>query len=359
MSTLSRYIAALYLKLIGLCLGSFVAIYLVIDFLEKIDRFTQKQGSLLHIVLFFLCKIPEIISQVIPMAVLMATLLTLGLLARNNEITAMKGSGISLPRMSAPILTIALCFSLLTILVNEFVVPRTYHQMKYIEQVLIGKQSYNTFFRQNNIWYREENLILQAKIFDPTTNTLSGITIWNTEANSLPVGRLDAKKAVIGQDGWQLYNVSSKGFTEHALTRNDQIEQMPIRLGLKADDLKVVDKSANNMGFLQLYRYAEKLSKGGYDPTRYLAQMHAKISLPFASLIMAFLGIPFSLRGGRTSGIAMGIGASLGIGFTYFIINSILVSFGQTGVLSPAISAWAANFIFAGSGIWLAMTTND
>jgi lipopolysaccharide export system permease protein len=74
---------------------------------------------------------------------------------------------------------------------------------------------------------------------------------------------------------------------------------------------------------------------------------------------MAFLGIPFSLRSGRSSGIAMGVAASIGIGFTYFIFNSILVSFGQTGVLSPLISAWAANLIFAATGIWLAMTVND
>jgi lipopolysaccharide export system permease protein len=84
--------------------------------------------------------------------------------------------------------------------------------------------------------------------------------------------------------------------------------------------------------------------------------MHSKLSLPFACLIMAFLGIPFALRGGRTSGIALGIGLSLAIGFAYFIINAILISFGQTDVLSPLISAWAANFIFALSAIWLTLT---
>lgn len=358
MSILSRYIATFYLRIISLCLGSFVSIYLVIDFLEKIDRFTQKHGSPVHIALFFLCKIPEIISQVIPMAVLMGTLLTLGLLSRNSEIIAMKGSGISLIKISAPILIIGFCFSILTILSNEFVVPKTSQQMKYIEQVLIGKKSYNTFFRRNNIWYREDNLILQAKLFDPATNTLSGITIWNTGPNSLPLSRIDAKKAVIAANGWDLYDVSSKKFTGNVLDSAEQLTQMPIKIGLRANDLKVVD-SANTMGLSELYRYVEKLRKGGYDPTHFIAQMHAKISLPFASLIMAFLGIPFSLRSGRSSGIAMGVAASIGIGFTYFIINSILVSFGQTGVLSPFISAWAANLIFAGTGIWLAMTVND
>ena len=112
------------------------------------------------------------------------------------------------------------------------------------------------------------------------------------------------------------------------------------------------------MGILALNSYCKKLRKGGYDPTRYLAQMHSRISLPFSSLIMAFLGIPFALRGGRSSGIALGIAISLAIGFSYFIINSTLLSFGQAGVISPIISAWAANSIFASLGVWLAMTIN-
>jgi lipopolysaccharide export system permease protein len=110
------------------------------------------------------------------------------------------------------------------------------------------------------------------------------------------------------------------------------------------------------MGFFRLRGYTVKLRKGGYDATRYLAQMHSKLSLPFACLIMAFVGIPFALRGGRTSGIALGIGLSLAIGFAYFIINAILISLGQTDVLPPLVSAWAANFIFALSAIWLTLT---
>lgn len=86
--------------------------------------------------------------------------------------------------------------------------------------------------------------------------------------------------------------------------------------------------------------------------------MYSRISLPLASLIMAFLGTPFALRGGRSSGITIGIGVSLAIGFSYFIVNAFILSFGQTGVLPPMVAAWAANFIFAAAGAWLAMTVN-
>ena len=73
---------------------------------------------------------------------------------------------------------------------------------------------------------------------------------------------------------------------------------------------------------------------------------------------MIALGIPFALRGGRTSGIAVGIGVSLGIGFGFYIVNALLLSFGQEGVIPPVIAAWAANAIFAAAAVWLTMTVN-
>lgn len=358
MRLLSNYIAATYLRVLGLCIGAFVAIYLIIDFLEKIRRLTQAQAEIKYICLFFLCKIPGIITQVVPLAVLMATLLTLGGLSRTSELNAMRGCGISLTRITLPIITIAFFSSLLTLFSNEVVTPSSYAQMQYIQQVLIEKKSPNTFFRQQNIWFREESSILQAKLFDPGTRTLKGITLWQMGNGMQPVRRIDAALGVYGEDSWLLKDVVVRTLANGGVARTDKINELPVPIGLKMADLKVLEKSTDNIGILALKSYCEKLRRGGYDPTRYLAQMHSRISLPFASLIMAFLGIPFALRGGRSSGIALGIAISLAIGFGYFIINSMVLSLGQAGVLSPVISAWAANFIFAAFAIWLTMTVN-
>lgn len=358
MTILTRYIAATYLRIFGLCLASFIAIYLVIDFLEKIGRFLRYQPNWVDIIQFFLFKIPEIITQVIPLAVLMATLLTLGMLSRNSEIIAMRSCGVSLGKISAPILAIACTASFFVIVTNELVLPETYSQMRHIEQVLIRKKSSNTFFRQNNIWHKDNNAILMARVFDPAHQTLKGITLWNFSKGMTPVRRIDAEQGSWDGRQWTLWKVVVRDIQREGVATTSQADSMPVNLNLQVEDLKVVDKYADNMGFLKLREYIRKLEKGGYETTRYEAQMHAKISLPFASLIMAFLGIPFALRSGRSSGIALGIAVSIGIGFAYFIINAILISFGQTGVLPPVVSAWAANVIAALSGIWLAMTLN-
>ncbi len=358
MKILNRHVASTYIKILGLCISSFLTIYLVIDFLEKINRFTRAHGKPQYIALYFLCKIPEIISQVMPLAALMATLLSLGLLSRHNEIIAMRGCGISLRKITAPILGIAFLLSLFTFISNEVIVTETSQEMKYVGDVLIEGRNPNAYFRQDNIWYREKDLILQAKLFDPSQKALQGVTLWRINKAMQPLSRIEADKCVWSGNSWVLENVVDRSIAEGSIANTSKEATLPITLDLRLSDLKVLDKHADTIGFFKLKRYCENLRKSGYDPTRFEALMQSKISLPFACLVMAFLGIPFVFKSGRSSGMALGIGLSLILGFVYYVANAMLFSFGQAGILPPFISAWAANFVFALSAIWLTMTVN-
>ena len=358
MRILSCYITGVYLRMIFLCGGSFIAIYLVIDFLEKVTRLGKYNPELKHLLLFFSAKIPEMINQVAPLAVLMATMLTLGTLAKNSEIIAMRSCGVGLVRISAPLLATALLISLVVLLNGEFIVPRSNARVDQIENILIKKKSADTFFRQSNIWHREENTLLQAKLFEPQSRSLQGITLWQLAPDMRPIRRIDADRGSIDKDGWLFRDATVRELAGGNVTTTRVVAELPVQLRLKPADLKVLEKYADNMGFIDLRHYCEKLQNGGYDATRYLTQMHSRLSLPFSALVMAFLGIPFALKSGRSSGIAVGIGLSILIGFSFFVINSTLISFGQGGALPPLIAAWASNAIFAAIGVWLTLTVN-
>jgi len=360
MNILARYVAAAYLKMLLLCMGAFLAIYQVVDFMEKIARFTRSGGTWYHIALFFIAKTPEIISQAAPLAVLMATLLTLGTLSMNSELTAMRSCGVSLARISSPILGIALLISVLSLLVGELVLPRSYAERTYVQEVLIEKKRPSTSFRQHNIWHREQGAILRASLFDPQRQELKGITFWQLKpGSSEPAQRIDAASGTLEPKGWVFRDAVVREFRGGEVASTRAFPQMAVPLSLKPADLKVLGKYSDSMTIVELRRYCEKLRAGGYDPTRYLAQMHSRFSLPFGCAVMAFLGIPFALRGGRSSGIALGIGLSLGIGFLYVIVNSVVISFGQAGLLPPMVAAWATNFVFLLVGIWLSLTMEN
>ncbi|HEX9079880.1 MAG TPA: LPS export ABC transporter permease LptG [Desulfuromonadaceae bacterium] len=359
MSILSRYIAAAWLRLLSLCLGSFVAVYLVLDMMEKIPRFLRAGGAPGDILAFFVCKLPEMIGQTAPFSILMATLLTLGLFSRNSEIIAMRSCGISLPRIALPMLVLGLAASLLLLANAELVVPKSYERMEYIERVAIRKQGINAVFKRNNIWFRSGDMILQAQLFDPPSKTLKGVVIWVVDPSMNPVSRIDAQEARFRDNHWFLVHAVRQDFGQASGYSTRSEENMEVAINLKIDDLRVLDNNADNLSFRKLHEYAESLRRGGYQAYRYLAMMHAKLSAPFSAFVMVILGIPFALRNSRSGGVAIGIGASIAIGFAYFVTNAILLSYGRGGVLPPLVAAWGANFIFVLSGIWLAMTVKN
>lgn len=359
MTIISRYLTRTYLGMVGTCLSAFISIYLVIDFLERIGKFSRAGLPLKTTLLYFLCKTPEIINQTTPMAVLMGTMLAIGALARNSEITAMRSSGVSLVQIGRPLIATAAVISATLLLIHELVVPAANEKVRYIEKVLVQKKGLETFFRQNNIWHRDDRLIMQARLFDPLTQSLKGITIWELDTGLTPRRRIDAAAATPVTGGWSLHKVTRRSFAETGPVPLEKMEELRIALDLQPADLKVVAKSADDMGFAALWQYCESLKDGGYDTTRYRTLLHAKVSLPFAALVMAFLGIPFSLRDGRSSGIGIGIGFSIGIGFAYFVMNALLLSLGQAGALPPMAAAWAANLIFAAAGLWFTLTVDS
>jgi lipopolysaccharide export system permease protein len=359
MTIISRYLVRTYLGMIGTCMSAFIAIYLVVDFLERIGRFSRAGVPLKTALFYFLCKTPEIITQTTPMAVLMGTILAIGALARNSEITAMRSSGVSLVRIGRPLIATAAAISLLLLVMQEVVVPKANERVTYIDQVKMQKKGTETFFRRNNIWHRSGNLIMQAKLLEPATMTLRGVTVWELDKGLTPRARLDAPSATPAGSQWKLVTVTRRDLSQPGGVHEEHLAELTLDLNLETTDLKVVAKSADDMGFVALWQYCQSLRDSGYDTTRYRTLLHAKISLPFAALVMAFLGIPFSLRDGRSSGIGIGIGISIVIGFGYFILNALLLSLGQAGALYPVVAAWAANLIFTAAGLWFTLTVDS
>lgn len=355
MGILDRYIARTWLRLLMLCLGGFVALYLVIDMIERIPRFLRVGGVAGDIVPYFIWKLPEMISRTAMFSVLMATLLTLGVLSRDSEIVAMRSCGISLLRISLPMLILGSVASILLLINAELVLPYSYAQTELIDNVKIKKKGDRVTFKRNNIWFRSKSMILQARLFEPRTRTLSGVVVWSMDGSMNPVSRIDAETAVYQQGRWVLNTAVKKEFRSTGYASNS-LKTLSLDLNLKTEDLQVLDSDADNMSIRKLSEYAENLRRGGYQAYRYLTLMHTKIASPFAALIMVLLGIPFALRNSRSGGIAMGVGAGIGIGFAYFVVNAVLLSYGRSGVLTPVVAAWGANVLFMLSGIWLSMT---
>lgn len=334
-------------------MSAFVIIYLIVDVLENIHDFIRQGVPFSSTIEFFAFKIPLIIVQVAPVATLLSSVITLGILAKNSELIAIMTSGINIFKIIDPIIGISILVSIILMVGNESILPYTNHRINYIESTELNNKDPRGSFKQNRILYRSNNSIYNINVFDPKKNTLKGITIYYFDKDFNLVKRLDADKARWINNKWYFHDISSRDFENGLEVGMKRWREKIIHIPESPDDFKVVEKTTDEMSYAELKEYVKKVEAEGYDATKYSVDMHAKLAFPFACIIMPLFGIPFALKTGRERGIIRGIGISIIISFGYWVILSVTLSLGHNGTLPAIVSAWVANFIFLMVGIYM------
>jgi lipopolysaccharide export system permease protein len=350
LSVLSWYIAREFLIVFLLSIGGFNVIYLVIDFFQSIKKFMSYQAPAGLALSYYLLKLAEITFQTLPLTVLLSTLVTLGTLSRHTEITAMKANGISLYRITRPIIVISIGIAFVTFFGNEYLAPYAHQKSEYIMEIEVRGRDQKVSFKNLNIWYREDDAIYNFQVFDPEQNTLKGVTVYRFEKDFKLVERIDALEAVWQNDRWTFHDVTIRYFPKGGSMTVENRLSMDSFMEITPEHLKKVEKDTEEMGYGELKRYIARLRKAGYDATKYMVDLEIKLSFPFINLIMVLIGVPFALKTGRTGGFAAGFGISLTIGFTYWILISVSRAMGHSGILPPLLSAWSPHLLFGGGG---------
>jgi len=284
-------------------------------------------------------------AQFIPACVLLAALITFGFFSRNHEIVAMKANGISLQRITRPVLAFALLGCGLNFLLNEYVTPAAKWRAEYIKYVEVQKKKEWGAFKENQIWYKSQNAICNFKLFIASEKRIKGVTISYLNPQFNLSSRIDAREAIWKGDRWELRDVLRTTFEGRDFPVIERLPTLAADIAETPEDFQVVQKSADQMGFRELRNYIRKLRQEGYDATRYETDLQGKIAYVFVSLILALLGVVFPMRSERSGGIAWGVGIGIIVGFSYYIVFSFTMSLGSSGTLPPAVAAWAANFI--------------
>ena len=345
MTVLDRYIAREFVLTFGFVLLAFLCLYMVVDFFERIRMFLSNSATLWQIVSYHLYTVPSIVAMMMPACVLLAALITFGLLSRNHEIVAMKANGIGLHRIALPVLAFSLLACALNFLLNEFVTPAANWRAEYIKYAEVQKKKEWGAFKENAIWYKSQNAIYNFKLFSPSENRIRGVTIHYLDPGFSLTSRIDAREARWTGERWELRDVLRTTFSGRDFPTIERLPILAVEIAEKPEDLQVVQKSADQMGFRELRNYIRKLRQEGYDATRYETDLQGKIAFVFVSLILALLGVAFPMRSERSGGIAQGIGIGVIIGFSYWIVFAFTLSLGRSGTLPPAVAAWATNVI--------------
>jgi lipopolysaccharide export system permease protein len=348
-----------FLKIFLMCFSGLLAVYFLVEFFQKIELLLDYPSPFHYKVQFFLLEIPQFVYHITPVAVLVSTLVTLGILNRNRELIAIRSSGIILYHICYPLVAWALLISILVFINNEFVVPHTTRKKNFVKNVQIKGRPLRSVFRQNRIWYYgEENTILNIQLLDPARQTLEGVTLFRfTPSHSRLVERVDATRAAYEDGAWTFFNGTIRTFREDGGISAQSFERKKVPLREKPGDFSKYREDPNAMNFLTLSRYIDKLRRSGFNPAAYVVDLYGKTSIPLISFFISIMAIPFAFRARPTGGIVASLGMSLALGFGYWIILSMGISLGHAGKAPPFLATWAPNLFFlaVGAYLWLNM----
>ncbi|HYD47919.1 MAG TPA: LPS export ABC transporter permease LptG [Terriglobales bacterium] len=355
MRVISRYLVREFFAVLLPTLAGLVSLYLLVDFLDRLDILLENDATLSASLRYFLFKIPLIVTQILPPAVLVAALISVGLMARNHEIIALRAAGISLWQSSTPLLAIGLLLSAAALLWNETAVPYFTHAFQDVNRIEIRKRGQRALLSERGVWYRGGAGFYNIDHFDSHAEVLYGLTIFRVDGDFQIDNIIEIPSARWIDGSWVFENGWSFSARAAAPSGRTMVEGASFALPETLADFKEVHLEAEELSYVDLHRRITRLSSRGIDTSHYAVELNLKLAVPFAILALVWGGIPIAARVRRNPNLATTFAGGLVLGFGYWVLLGFTRSLGETQVLGPVLAAWAPNLIaaLAGTALYL------
>jgi lipopolysaccharide export system permease protein len=342
---LGRHVSVEFIRTFALTMLAFVAIYMLADFFDRFDTFLHYDASLGAIIRLFLYKVPLIMTQVTPLAVLAGGLIGLGLLARQNEFVAMRACGVSIWQVVVPLVLLATVICAATFAWNETVVPASARRWHQVWNQEIKQRSGAGVFTGREFWYHGGAGFYNVNRVVPRRRQLIGLTIYQLGPDFRPARVIRAESATWTGSGWELRHPRTLQFDAEP---SREVVGTPdgFTLPETLDDFRVVSVEAEEFSYRMLRDQIASLQTKGVDASESWVDLHLKVALPVASLVLMLVAVPLAARGTRVSSLPAAVALGFVIGFSYFIVLAFTRALGQTGALPPLLAAWTSNLLF-------------
>jgi LPS export ABC transporter permease LptG/LPS export ABC transporter permease LptF len=362
---LDDYVLREFLTTFFMVLVSFVLLFLVFTFFELLDDIIRNRTPLVTVGEYLINLTPSMIYLMTPLAVLVAVLVTFGVLARTSEFTAMKATGISLYRVMLPIIVISALIALALFLFDESYVPSANRRQEALRSVIKGRPA-QTFLRPDQKWIfgqqepGKPGRIFYYQFFDPDQDRFANLTVFEFNPENFSVSRRIFASSVhwepqlqqwVFEHGWE------RRFDGEAISKYSQfsVESFP-EISEPPQYFKKEALQSSEMTFTQLQRYIRDLRQSGFDTKQLSVQLNIKLAYPLVTLIMAVLAIPFALSMGRRGSLT-GIATAIGLAIAYWVVEGLFEALGGVNLLPTLLAAWSPDLLFGLMGAYLLLRT--
>jgi LPS export ABC transporter permease LptF/LPS export ABC transporter permease LptG len=344
---LDRYVLRRMMLIFFLVFSSLLLVFYIINILELIDNIIENKIPFVYVLRYDFYATPEIVTIILPIAILTAVLLTFSLMSKNNEVVAVQVSGISLLRLALPAVFLGLFLSLAVFFIQENILPEANRQSARMLDVIHKRQPAGEMEFARNWVLGSDNQIYFYDYYEKHNRRFINFNILYLDKEFRLQRRVSARNAT-----WQKEHVLllrrgySRNFADNFPGALIPFQQLRLEVAENQQFFTEKVKFSGAMNSRELREYIRYLQKNRSDPLRYQSQLYNNYAFPFSSLVMVFIAIPFSfLMGNR--GALFGIGIAVGISMIYWGALGIFSSVGSTGVMPPLLAAFAPLTIFS------------
>ncbi len=346
---------ALYFALV---LGSFLVLGVVFTFFELLGDIIRNRVPLVTVGEFLLAFLPSLIYQMTPISVLIAVLVTFGLMEKHNEVTAIKATGTSIYRVAFPVLVVAALLSVGLFLFDHFYLPQTNTRQDALWNAIKGKPT-QTYLRPDRKWiFGRHSSIYYYEFYDPDRFQFGGVSVFLFDPKTFEVTqRVFASRADWDPDlgKWLFKQGWTRSFRGAAIQEFRQFDVATFdALGEPPNYFRKEVKQSSQMNYQELSSYIHDLQQSGFDVVRLRVQWHKKFAFPLITFVMAVLAIPFSLSAGRR-GALTGVAVAIGIAIAYWMSSGLFEAMGNVSQLPAPLAAWSPDLLFALGGGYLVL----
>jgi LPS export ABC transporter permease LptG len=309
---------------------------------------------------------PSMIYLITPLSVLIGVLVVFGIMSRNSELTAMKATGISLYRITVPVLVIAAILSVLLFAFDELYLPQANRRQEALRNVIKGKPA-ETVEHPGRIWMfgdqrrGDPSTIFYYQYFDPEINTFGNISVFEFDPNTFMLTRRISATAAewqptlhawVFEDGWQrtFHGPEIASYQTFAVNTFPEVYEPPSYFTRDV-------RPSSEMSFGELARYIHSLRQSGFNTVPLRVQLNHKLAYPLITLVMGVLAIPFALSMGKRGSLS-GIAIAISVAMVYYVISGFFENMGNVSWLPAFLAAWSPDLLFALAGAWLLLRTS-
>ncbi|MDZ7269368.1 MAG: LPS export ABC transporter permease LptG [candidate division KSB1 bacterium] len=365
MRLLDRYLLRKFLFILAFALAAVISIFIIIDLVESLSDYIDRQVPVVVIFSYYFYYIPYIIVLMMPIAMLLAAMFSVGQLNKHNELTAMKASGLSIPRILLPLFVLGLLVSLVMLVFAETVMPEANQRRAELKSQYIDRLPRNLPTRHANLYLQERltdnnqrrngepaEIPRSRRVFigyyNASDSSATKISIQEYDGVFI-VHRIDATAMRWRNGRWVALQGYERFFAGDSETATPFDTLSVPQLSFTPEVLTKVQKDPQEMSYRELEQFIAEVANNGGNPQHWLVDLYLKISFPFTNLIILLFGAPLAVGRVRSGG-AVGVALTLVITFLYFGMVKTGQSLGQNGTIPPLLGAWLGNLIFLLAG---------